>query len=176
MIRGSAASIAAGPFLFQGTTAQAKNSSRTQTSIPRRKVPGTTHKSTANRLLGFQDDCLAKGGRAAICMRRKTGSDEYHGRELQLRRKNKLRGHHTVIDHCYLLARLGSQTAVHRAVRSNAADRIALIRDHHFVFMMMSRHSVAMMMRSRLSYTMRSEERRVGKECRTRWSQVHVRK
>src|SRR5947209_5143922 len=59
-----------------------------------------------------------------------------------------------MIDHRYLLAGLGSQTAVHRALRSNAAYRITLVRGHHFIFMVMPRHSVAMMMRSRLSYTM----------------------
>src|ERR1017187_4539158 len=34
-------------------------------------------------------------------------------------------------------------------------------------------HSGASTERSRVSYTLRSEERRVGKECRSRWSPYH---
>jgi hypothetical protein len=149
---GSAASIAAGPSFFWAQRRKPKTFKKQ--AVLRRELPRKTHKSAANYLLGIQEFCLARGGRATICMRRKTASDEYHGCGLQLRRKNKLRGGHNVIHHCYLLACLRSQTAVHRAVGSNAAHGIASIGRHHFIFMMVPRHSVAMMMRCRLSYPM----------------------
>jgi len=139
--------------IFRGTAAQAKLFYKLNQEFRAEISEGQRTSPPQMFCLEFQD-CLAKGGRAAICVRRKTGRDEYHRRELHCRRKSNLWGSHNMIDHCDLLAGLGGRAAVHRAASGSAAYRITLISKHHISFMMMPWHSVAMMMRNGLRTTM----------------------
>lgn len=154
IIRGRLHQLRLALFLF-GTATQGKNSQRLKQVNHSAQKLCLDCAQVPNHCFGIQDCFLVKGGRAAICVGRKTGSDEYHLYRKQFRGRHKLRGDQGLSSDCCLHPSSRRKTAVHRTLGKSRAYRIALIRSWHLIFIMLH-HSVAMMMRSRLAYPMAS--------------------